>query len=323
MVTCVNDKITLYEIVQELNNYGLGGVQWREDQEYKNQQIVIHNNRGYLAIIDHYSASNTRPDISDNWIVLERTSELKPTNYKIGDLVTYKDTVYLCIQGIETQPGFDPRTSQSFKALIPHGFKSLDASFDLSQDKDFWICNLSQDSTINCDFKEGQTGTIIVIQSTNAPNSVTWGTNFIFPSGDPTLGTNPGDCDLFHYYTAANNQVIMEFVSSYNIASLPPRVIQDFNASDNLYNTIEFHWTTTPGETYEIYDDTQVVLSNAVPGDQYTYTGTKNFYVVATNANGSTNSNIDSGTGVTQLTNITDFNATDGEVGITVTWSPQ
>ncbi len=133
-----------------------------------------------------------------------------------------------------------------------------------------------------------------------------------------------------NYYVKATNT---EGVVASNIATgtgLPvmamPGKVVDFMATDTLKGRIEFTWsdtTGTPTPTYDLFNTTSMVQTGLTSGDSINVIGTDNYFIIATNSEGSNASNINEGTGLTESPGtVYDFTATDDGIGtITFTWT--
>ncbi len=83
-----------------------------------------------------------------------------------------------------------------------------------------------------------------------------------------------------------------------------PSQINDFNATDDINHKVKVTWTHSTGlpiPTYDLYRDGHEVATDIKSGYQYSYNGTADFHVVATNSEGTEDSNIDEGTGLDRL----------------------
>ncbi len=108
----------------------------------------------------------------------------------------------------------------------------------------------------------------------------------------------------------------------------PPGTVTDFNATDNLNQQIIMSWTDVTGSPiplYDLWDSTGLLVVGIASPFNYTYIGTENFYLQAYNSEGTTLSNTDSGTGLSTAgapSNVTDFTASDDEYNqITFNWT--
>ncbi len=113
-----------------------------------------------------------------------------------------------------------------------------------------------------------------------------------------------------------------------------PSIIVDFKGTETQVGQITFSWTNatgTPTPTYDLYDSTGLVQTNVgtPSGITSTYvlsiTGAENYYVKAINSEGSADSNLDYGEGLTTIPApiaIINFGATDTEINrIIFTWN--
>ena len=83
-----------------------------------------------------------------------------------------------------------------------------------------------------------------------------------------------------------------------------PSTILDFNATDILVDKVICSWSNASGNPTPIYNLNRGganVATDITSPYTDTFTGTADYYVEATNSEGSTNSNIDSGTGATEV----------------------
>jgi len=96
----------------------------------------------------------------------------------------------------------------------------------------------------------------------------------------------------------------------------PPSAITDFTASDDLVNSIQINFTRASQATrHDLYRAGLAYKTKVNDGDVIpTFSGTWDFYVIASNLLGSTTGNVDSGTAIASNTPpsvITDFTASD------------
>ena len=83
-----------------------------------------------------------------------------------------------------------------------------------------------------------------------------------------------------------------------------PSKILNFNATDILVNKVICNWGSASGNpipTYNLNRGGANVATDITSPYTDTFTGTADYYIEAINGEGSTNSNIDSGTGATEV----------------------
>ena len=110
-----------------------------------------------------------------------------------------------------------------------------------------------------------------------------------------------------------------------------PSAVTDFTASDDHVGEIVFTWTAASGwlePTYNIKDFYNgQMIATGITGNTYTWTVTEaidqhRFVIYSVNQLGKVEGNADYGTAYKTPDAITDFNATDGDIGSTVlTWT--
>ncbi len=107
-----------------------------------------------------------------------------------------------------------------------------------------------------------------------------------------------------------------------------PGVITTLSASDNEFESVIIDFSEAsgyPDPVYDLYEDTILIQSDITPPYVHAVIpGTRDYYVTATNSEGTTQSNTDAGTSMEPSApgEITDLEATDDEYNqITVTWT--
>ncbi len=135
-----------------------------------------------------------------------------------------------------------------------------------------------------------------------------------------------------NYYIKVINSVGSTYSNSDYGEGLPPKEIpgdiNNFKASNDINNEIQFTWTDTSGSpvpTYDLYDDANTIIdSNIISGYSITAPtlNPDEYYIKAINTEGEVDSNRDTGEMLIEPSAIIDFDASEDELGkITFTWS--
>ncbi len=252
-------------------------------------------------------------------------------DYKIGDLTTENNKIWICvkdhipsnandingsptqanqnsweiasgnIEGMEWQPNVDYKTGD----VISEGNRTF-------------TCSRNHTSLIS-DNPDG---------SPSQPSALSWDYALVHTNPEAALIGN--EVKNIVWCTRPEYDSITPVDDTYYIivaSPIAPPAVTDFNASDNEYNQIRFSWTNVsavPAPVYNLYDTNGIVQNNITSPFVLSITGTETYYIKAINSEGESTSNSDDGTGVVVVLKITDFNATDGLADtITTTFTEQ
>ena len=117
------------------------------------------------------------------------------------------------------------QVSLSTSTFTPNMDSSDNFEFDLVHAS--CPCQIANPSNLTA----GQTGVMFIVQSSTGGDTVTWGGNFVFPNGTPTLQTTASAKDYFSYYAESSSRIVIvpasgaygavQQVVNYNTASPP------------------------------------------------------------------------------------------------------
>ena len=81
----------------------------------------------------------------------------------------------------------------------------------------FFEYTLDRDSLIDnpLNQKQGSTGKIILKQDATGAWATTWGSDFVFPEGTPSLNNSPLSFNVFNYTVIDTNKILIEYVSDF------------------------------------------------------------------------------------------------------------
>ncbi len=149
---------------------------------------------------------------------------------------------------------------------------------------------------------------------------------------DPSLATTGNIVNNMVFCTQTEYDTCSPITDVYYLITVdpltPPGTVTDFDATDTLNQQVIMTWTDTSGSPiplYDLYDSTGFLVGGITTPFSHNYIGTEDFYLQAYNSEGTTVSNTDSGTGTSVAgapSTVNDFAATDNEYDqITFTWT--